>query len=68
MLTLVILVMIGAAVFVAYKITKKEDVTIETKVVAPEKVEPAVVEEEAPVKKEVVKKAPAKKMSAKKEK
>lgn len=67
MLTLVVLVIIGAAVFVAYKITKKEDVSVKTKVVAPEKVEPIVVKKEAPVKKEAAKKE-VKKTSAKKQK
>ena len=64
MLTLVVLVIIGAAAFVAYKITKKENSTVETKVevVAPEKIEPIVT------KKEVAKKEPAKKSPAKKQK
>lgn len=62
MLTLVVLVIIGAAVFVAYKITKKENSTVETKVEAPEKIEPIVT------KKEVAKKAPAKKPAVKKQK
>lgn len=64
MLTLVVLVIIGAAVFVAYKITKKENSTVETKVevAAPEKIEPIVT------KKEAAKKAPAKKTTAKKQK
>lgn len=57
MLTLVVLVIIGAAAFVAYKIVKKENSSVETKVVAPEKVEPIAT-----------KKAPAKKTSAKKQK
>ena len=64
MLTLVVLVIIGAAVFVAYKITKKENSTVETKVevAAPEKIEPIVT------KKEAAKKAPAKKPAVKKQK
>ena len=65
MLTLVVLVIIGAAVFVAYKITKKEHSPVETKVevTAPEKIEPTVTKKESPAKK-----APAKKTSAKKQK
>jgi hypothetical protein len=62
MLTLVVLVMLGAAAFVAYKITKKEDVSVETKVAAPEKIEPIAAKKESPAKKEV------KKTSAKKQK
>ena len=63
MLTLVVLVMIGAAAFVAYKIVKKEDSSVETKVAAPEKVEPTITKKESPAKK-----APAKKSSVKKQK
>ena len=55
MLTLVVLVIIGAAAFVAYKIVKKEDSFVETKVVVPEKVEP-IVTKKAPAKKPAVKK------------
>jgi len=70
MLTLVVLVIIGAAVFVAYKITKKEDSSVKTKVEvkAPEKIEPVVVDDEPAVQKEKAKKPQAKKTTAKKQK
>lgn len=57
MLTLVVLVIIGAAAFVAYKIVKKEDSSVETKVevAVPEKIEP-IVTKKAPAKKTTVKK------------
>lgn len=55
MLTLLVIVAIVAAAFVAYKITKKENSSVETKVVAPEKVEP-IVTKKAPAKKTTVKK------------
>ncbi len=65
MLTLLVIVAIVAAAFVAYKITKKENSSVETevKVVAPEKIEPIVAKKESPAKK-----APAKKTTAKKQK
>jgi|LakMenE18May11ns_1017448.scaffolds.fasta_scaffold9781045_2 hypothetical protein len=61
MLTLVVLVIIGAAAFVAYKIVKKEDLSIETKVVAPEKIEPIETKKESPAKKSQAKKTTVKK-------
>jgi hypothetical protein len=63
MLTLLVIVAIVAAAFVAYKITKKENSSVETevKVVAPEKIEPIVTKKESPAKKASVKKTTAKK-------
>jgi hypothetical protein len=63
MLTLLVIVAIVAAAFIAYKSTKKESSSVETevKVAAPEKIEPIVTKKESPAKKAPVKKTTVKK-------
>jgi hypothetical protein len=63
MLTLLVIVAIVAAAFVAYKITKKENSSVETKVevAAPEKIEPIETKKESPAKKPQAKKTTVKK-------
>lgn len=63
MVTLLVLAIIGVSIFVAYKITRKEQPAAEVKAEAkaPEKIEPVKVEEKPAAKKEAVKKTTAKK-------